>query len=168
MDQAKGILYFIQAKLPDKGYDVGGIMNELMNYNLKPDSVLKEVTDTLSVIAEISGKSTRTLLRTISLLKLPPEIKAEIRVGNLPVSQGYIFAANLDCPDRDKIFEAIMKAPVTYLALEKLLTAWKKPKPDSGDPKPIPMTKQVANLRVTRSYIERGESSSMSCGFSVI
>jgi hypothetical protein len=39
------------------------------------------------------------MLRTISLLKLPPEIQAEIRAGNLPVSQGYLFAADLECPD---------------------------------------------------------------------
>ncbi|MCX5815411.1 MAG: hypothetical protein NTX75_04100 [Proteobacteria bacterium] len=69
----------------------------------------------MSTTAEISGKSTRTMLRTISLLKLPPEIQATIRAGNLPVSQGYLFAANLDCPDRDKIFEAVMKTPVTYI-----------------------------------------------------
>ena len=156
IDQAKGILAYIQARHPDKGYDVNGVINELMNYNLKPDSVLKEVTDTLSVIAEISGKSTRTMLRTISLLKLPDEIQAAIRVGNLPVSQGYLFAANLDCPDCGKIFEAIMKTPVTYLALEKLLTAWKKPKPDSGDPKPIPMTKQVAGLVSIKTSFEKG------------
>ncbi len=156
MDQAKGILAFIQARHPDKGYDVNGVINELMNYNLKPDSVLKEVTDTLSVIAEISGKSTRTLLRTISLLKNPPEIQTAIREGNLPVSQGYLFAANLDCPDLMKIFTNIMKTPTTYIALERMLTAYKKVKPDSGDPKPIPMTKQVANLRATRSYIEMG------------
>jgi hypothetical protein len=49
-----------------------------------------------------------------------------------------------------------MKTPVTNATLTNLLTAWKKPKPDSGDPKPIPMTKQVANLRATRSYIKMG------------
>ena len=65
IDQAKGILAYIQAKHPDKGYDVDGVINELMNYDLKPDSVSPEVTDTLSVIAEIAGKSIRTLSRTI-------------------------------------------------------------------------------------------------------
>ena len=39
------------------------------------------------------------MFNTISLLKLPDEIQAEIRAGNLPVSQGYLLAANLDCPD---------------------------------------------------------------------
>jgi hypothetical protein len=48
---------------------------------------------------EISGKSTRTLHRAISLLKLFSEIQATIQQENLPVSQGYLFAANLDCPD---------------------------------------------------------------------
>ena len=131
-------------------------MNELMNYDRRPEDLSKEIADTLSAIAEISGKSTRTVLRTISLLKLSDEIQTAIRQGNLPVSQGYLFAANLDCPDRDKIFEAIMKAPVTYLALEKLLTVWKKVKPVPGVAKPLPMKKQIASLRSVESRIEMG------------
>jgi ParB family chromosome partitioning protein len=156
MDQAKGILSFIQVRHPDKGYDVNGVINELMNYNLKPDSVLKEVTDTLSVIAEISGKSTRSMIRTISLLKTPPEIQTAIREGNLPVSQGYLFAANLDCPDLMKIFTNIMKTPTTYIALERMLTAYKKVKPDSGDPKPIPVKKHIAGLVSMKTAFENG------------
>ena len=155
-DQAKGILAYIQAKHPDKNYDADGVMSDLVNYDRSPDYLSKEVSDTLSETAEISGKSTRTLLRTISLLKLPPEIQAAIRAGNLPVSQGYLFAANLDCPDRDKIFEAVMKTPVTYLALEKLLTAWKKPKPEPGVTRLVPMKKQIASLRSVESSIETG------------
>ena len=105
---------------------------------------------------EISGKSIRTLFNGLSLLKLSPGIQAEVRTGSLPVSQGYLFAANLDCPDRDKIFEAVVKAPVTYLALERLLTAWKKPKPVPGKTKPLPMKKQIASLRSVESRIEMG------------
>ena len=75
-------------------------MSELVSYNWRPDDISKEIADTLSAIAEISGKSTRTVLRTISLLKLPSGIQAEIRSENLPVSQGYLFASNLECPDR--------------------------------------------------------------------
>ena len=156
IDQAKGILAYIQAKHPDKGYDVDGVMSELTWYMRKPEDVSGEVVATFATTLYIVGKSIKTLFNVVSLLKNSDEIQAAIRAGNLLVSQGYLFAANLDCPDRDKIFEAVMKAPVTYLTLEKLLTAWKKPKPDSGDPKPIPMTKQVAYLRTTRSYIEMG------------
>jgi hypothetical protein len=156
MDQAKGILAFIQTKHPDKSYDVDGVMNELMSYNLRPDSLSKEIADTVSAITEISGKSTRTMLRTISLLKLPPEIQAEIRVGNLSVSQGYLFAANLECPDRMQIFTNIMKTPVNNATLNNLLTAYKKVKPVPDVTKPIPMTKQIVNLRSFESSIEKG------------
>jgi hypothetical protein len=38
-----------------------------------------EVTDTVSVIAEIIGKSARKMFRTFSLLKLSPEIQMAIR-----------------------------------------------------------------------------------------
>ncbi|MCX5817686.1 MAG: ParB/RepB/Spo0J family partition protein [Proteobacteria bacterium] len=156
MDQAKGILAYIQAKHPDKGYDVDSLMSDLVNYDRSPDYLLKEVSDTLSETSEIVGKSIRTLSRTLSLLKLDPEIQAAIRQGNLPVSQGYLFAANLDCPDRAKIFQDIMKTPVTYLALEKLLTAHKKAKPVPGVTKLIPMKKQIASLRSVESRIEIG------------
>ncbi|MCX5816697.1 MAG: hypothetical protein NTX75_10740 [Proteobacteria bacterium] len=156
MDQAKGILAYIQAKHPDKNYDVDGVMSELVKYEMRPESLIKEIVDTLSTTAEISGKSTRTMLRTISLLKLPPEIQTTIREGKMPVSQGYLFAANLDCPDLVMIFQNIMKTPVTYLALEKLLTAWKKPKPDSGVTRLPSITKHVAVLRSVESFIEMG------------
>ena len=99
MDQAKGILAFIQAKLPDKNYDVDGAMSELVVYLRRPEDLLQEIRATVAQIFEISGKSIRTLFNVLSLLKLSPEIQAEIRSGNLPVSQGYLFAANLECPD---------------------------------------------------------------------
>ena len=156
MDQAKGILAYIQAKLPDKNYDVDGVMSVLVSYKRRPEDLSDQVAPTVGAIIEITGKSITTLYNGISLLKLSPEIQAEIRQGNLPVSQGYLFAANLDCPDLMKIFTNIIKTPTTYIALERMLAAYKKVKPDSGDPKPIPMTKQVANLRATRSNIEMG------------
>jgi hypothetical protein len=82
-----------------KGYSVDGVMSELVSYNRSPDYVSEDFSATVAETLEISGKSIRTLHRTISLLKLSPEIQAEIRAEKLPVSQGYLFAANLDCPD---------------------------------------------------------------------
>ncbi|MCX5808107.1 MAG: ParB/RepB/Spo0J family partition protein [Proteobacteria bacterium] len=99
IDQAKGILSFIQAKLPDKKYDVGGVMSELVSYDRRPEDLPEEIALNVRAIIEIAGKSIQTLHRTISLLKLSDEIQTEIRSGNLSVSQGYLFAANLDCPD---------------------------------------------------------------------
>ncbi|MCX5817140.1 MAG: ParB/RepB/Spo0J family partition protein [Proteobacteria bacterium] len=156
MDQAKGILAYIQAKLPDKGYDVAGVVNELMNVMRRPDSVSEEIAATVAAILKISGKSIKTLFNGLSLLKLPDEIQTEIRSGNLPVSQGYLFAANLECPDRDKIFEAIMKTPATNPVLNNLLTAYKKVKPEPGVTRLPSITKHVAVLRSVESFIEMG------------
>ncbi|MDO9537599.1 MAG: hypothetical protein Q7J68_04700, partial [Thermoplasmata archaeon] len=111
MDQAKGILAYIQAKLPDKGYDVDGVMSDLIKYDRKPELVSDELVATVATALQISGKSTKTMFNGLSLLKNSDEIQAAIRAGALPVSQGYLFAANLECPDLVKIFQDITKKP---------------------------------------------------------
>ncbi|MCX5810404.1 MAG: hypothetical protein NTX36_13730, partial [Proteobacteria bacterium] len=156
MDQAKGILAYIQAKHPNKGFDVNGVMSELVSYNRRPEDLPQEIATTVVATAEIAGKSITTLYNGLSLLKLPDEIQAAIRAGTLPVSQGYLFAANLECPDRAKIFQAIMKTPVTNATLNNLLTAYKKVKPVPGVTKPLPMKKQIESLRSVESRIEMG------------
>jgi ParB family transcriptional regulator, chromosome partitioning protein len=158
MDQAKGIFSFIQAKHPDRNYDVDGVMSALVWYDRKQDDLPQDVVDTLSTTAVISGKSTRTLSRTLSLLKLPDPIQAALSDESLPVSQGYLFAANLDCPDVAKIFEQITKKPVTNAALENLLTEWKKPKPESGDGKAVALVKKASSLKSWRTGIEESKT----------
>ncbi|MCX5806761.1 MAG: ParB/RepB/Spo0J family partition protein [Proteobacteria bacterium] len=156
IDQAKGILSFIQAKHPEKGYDVDGVMSELVNYNRSPEYVSEDFSATVAEISEISGKSIRTLHRTISLLKLSPEIQATISSGNLPVSQGYLFAANLECPNLKNIFDAVIKTPVTNATLERMLTAYKKVKPDPNNTKPKSVKKQVKGLISIKTDFEKG------------
>jgi len=137
IDQAKGIFAYIQAKHPDQVYNLDGVMSELVRYDRRHDDMPEETVETVSTVSEIVGKSTRTLFRTISLLKLVPKIQDAIvpplsglnhTSGKLPVSQGYIFAANLGSPDFFKIFDEIMEMPVTNAKLEKMLTACKKAK----------------------------------------
>jgi hypothetical protein len=156
IDQAKGILAYIQAKHPDKGYDVDGVMGVLVSYKRRPEDLSDQVAPTVGAMIEITGKSISTLFNGLSLLKLFDEIQAAIRQGNLPVSQGYLFAANLDCPDLMKIFANIMKAPVTNAALARMLTEYKKVKRDLSGMKPKPLTKQYASLRSMKTVIQKG------------
>jgi hypothetical protein len=94
------ITFYLQpASFPEKGCDVDSLMSELVSYNRRPEDLPEEIADTVSAIAEISGKSISTAFRMLSLLKLSPEIQRAIREEKLPVSQGYLFAANLDYPD---------------------------------------------------------------------
>jgi ParB family transcriptional regulator, chromosome partitioning protein len=161
IDQANGILDLIQARHPDprlqhsragKGYNLDGVMSILVDIQTKPEKLSEEITCTVHVISEITRKSYSTLFRTLSLLKLVPKIQDAIAAGILPVSQGYIFAANLGSPDFFTIFDEIMEKPVTNAKLEKMLTAYKKPIPT--DPKPIPMKIKVAGLQAAKSYFE--------------
>ena len=107
-------------KILNKGYDVDGVMSELVSYKLKPDDLSDELVPTVGTILEITGKSISTLFNGLSLLKLFDEIQSAIRSGTLQVSQGYLFAANLDCPDLMKIFTDIIKTPVTNATLERM------------------------------------------------
>ena len=78
IDQAKGILAYIQAKLPYKNYDVAGVMNDLVSYKRRPEDLSDQIAPTFGAIIEITGKSITTLYDGLSLLKLPDEIQSAI------------------------------------------------------------------------------------------
>ena len=84
-------------------------MSELVNYDRRPEGVSDVIAATVAAILQITGKSTKTLFNGLSLLKLPDAIRTAVvpplsglnrTDATLPVSQGYLFAANYDCPDR--------------------------------------------------------------------
>ena len=60
--------------------------------------VKSEHVPTVGTLMTLSGKSTTSIIRILTLLKLPEDIKSAVKQGALPLSQGYIFAANLDNP----------------------------------------------------------------------
>jgi ParB family chromosome partitioning protein len=172
IDQAKGILAYFQAKHPDKNYNLDGVISELMNYNLKPEKVSEVMTETVSVITKISGKTTRTLLNGLSLLKLVPKIQDAVIAGTLPLSQGYLFAANLGSPDFFPIFDEIMEKPVANAKLEQMLTVYKKDLPSGvvaggkakpAKTKPVSIKKKVEVLQNAESFFnEKAEMYSVS------
>jgi ParB/RepB/Spo0J family partition protein len=172
IDLAKGILAYIQVKHPDKGYNLDGAMAELVNITRTPKNAPEEVSCTVQEIEKIAGKSISTMFRTISLLKLVPKIQDAIIAGTLPVSQGYLFAANLGSPDFFTIFDEIMEKPVTNAKLEQMLTAYKKAKAlpsgavAGGKPantKPVSIKKKVEVLQNAESFFnEKAEMYSVS------
>jgi hypothetical protein len=161
---------------------VDEVKSDLVIYLRRPEDLLKEIRVTVTQISEISGKSIRTLFNVMSLLKLVPKIQDAISSGKLPVSQGYIFAANLGSPDFFTIFDEILEMPIRNEKLEKMLIAYKKAKHlpsgavvgglpssvlvgglpssvlvggKSTNQKPIPIKNKVAVLRNTKSYFEK-------------
>ncbi len=164
IDQANGIFAFFQAKHPEKNYNLDGVMSEFVVYERRQEDLPQEIRVTVTQISEIVGKSIKTLFNTISLLKLVPKLQEAIQAGKLPVSQGYLFAANLGSPDFFTIFDEIMEKPVTNEKLEKMLTEYKKGKhlPSGAvaggkttKHKPIPMKKKIAGLQTTKTYFQK-------------
>ena len=123
---------YIKARHRDEAFDTDRIINTMMNIEREPNRVKKEFTDTVSVIVKISGKSLRSLERSCSLLKLPEEIQNAIREGAIGVSQGYIFAANLDHPNLMDIFQEAVGEGFTNAGLEKELKKGRKPATTAG------------------------------------
>ena len=119
IDTAQAVVEYIKARHGDEAFDIDGIMNTMISLEREPDRVKTEIADTVSAIQKVSGKSLRSLERGCSLLKLPEEIQNALREGLIGVSQGYIFAANLDNSLLMEIFQKAIGEGFTNAALEK-------------------------------------------------
>jgi ParB family chromosome partitioning protein len=156
VDQAKGVLGYFKVKLGEAAPERDNLMSMLVDYNRDPSRQSGDFPTTVVGVSKITGKSVTSLHRALSLLKLSDEIQAALREGKLPVSQGYLFAANLDNPDLVKIFNEVMKKPVTNAKLESRLVEYKKVKRDLSGMKPKPLTKQNTSLRSIKTVITKG------------
>ena len=67
MDQAKGIMAFIQARHPDNGYDVDGVMSLLVKYDRRTEGVPEAFVATVATTLKITAKSTKTLFNVIQI-----------------------------------------------------------------------------------------------------
>jgi hypothetical protein len=91
--------------------DLGGVTSALLTYDRDQGRVKNAFAETVSAIIKSFGKTTRSIENWLSLLKLPAEFQSALKEGTLPVSQGYIFASNLDNPSLMKIFNDVLEKP---------------------------------------------------------
>ena len=92
-----------------------------------------------------------------SLLTLPTPFQAAVKEGKIGLSQGYLFAANLDLDDRKlyEIFQSILEKPVTYDELKKLLDKARKGR------KPVPkptFSTFYSGIKNVRAAFEKGKA----------
>ena len=127
IDTAAAVVEFIKTRHGDEAFDVDGIINTMILLQREPERINAEIVATVATIQKITGKSLTSLRRSCSLLNLPEEIQSALREGVIGVSQGYIFAANLDHPLLMDIFQQAIGEGFTNAALEKELK--KAPKP---------------------------------------
>jgi ParB family transcriptional regulator, chromosome partitioning protein len=156
IDLAHGVMKYLRAKkaVSDEK-DFPAAMALLVNFNRSPAQLSEAVSTTVVEISQIAGKSITTLFNTLSLLRLNSTIQDAVKQGTLLVSQGYLFAANLDCPDLMKGFESVVATPLTNAVLEKMLTAHKKVKPAAPTAPALTLSKQHKSIAAMTKTIDK-------------
>ncbi len=128
--------------------EVGECLNNLMLFARSPERLKNEFVDTVSAIQNISGKSMRSVQRLLSLLRLPNEVKKGLSEGKITLSQGYVFASNLEHPRLEEIYQKAAEGKFTKDSLvSEFKKADKKPAKKDGKGGGIPhMLKFVSNV----------------------
>ena len=119
VDTAQAVVGFIKVRHGDEAFDIDGIINTLILLQREPERINAEIVATVATIQKITTKSLTSLRRSCSLLQLPEEIQNALREAVIGVSQGYIFAANLDHPLLMEIFRKAIGEGFTNAGLEK-------------------------------------------------
>lgn len=134
IDKANAILAFFQNRHGEM--DLATVCSTLITYGRDPERVENGFAETVSAISKIAGTTPRTIQNLLSLLILPQKISDAIKTGAVPVSQGYILAANLENPGLMTVFESILANPVTNKRLTELLK--KAAQADTATPEEAP------------------------------
>ena len=154
IDKANGILSLFKLRHGDM--DLGAVINTLLTYDRDPGRVKNEFAETVSAIIKSFGKTTRSIENWLSLLKLPAEIQSALKEGTLPVSQGYVFAANLDNPSLVKIFNDVLEKPVTNDQLKMKFVAAAQTGKAKAAWSPQPIKNLRAKVKSVRTMLEIG------------
>ena len=93
----------------------------------------------------------------LSLLKLPPEIQDSVRKGTIGVSQGYIFAANLENPGLMAVFEGVVANPATNRRLTELLKKAAEGGEAQAKEAPAPFKSLYGTIRTAVNRLESGK-----------
>ena len=155
IDEANAYLEFFRARIG--ACTATDIINMIMNYERDPERLKNDFTENFSVISKSTGKTNRSMQNLFSLLTLPTPFQAAVKEGKIGLSQGYLFAANLDLDDRKlyEIFQSILEKPVTYDELKKLLDSARKGR------KPVPkpaFSGFYSNIKAARTAFEKGKA----------
>jgi len=119
IDEVNAYVRFFLASHDNLG--AAEINNILVTYQRTGNGFTPEIASTVDAISDISGKSISSLRNRLTLLRLPEEVQASLRTGEIPPSQGYILAENPEHPDILAIYKAIVAEPVTNKELKKRL-----------------------------------------------
>jgi len=152
IDEANALYAYIKSRHPDM--DLDAVVNGLILYNRDQKRIDHEFVITVITTSQLSGKSAITLNRIFTLLKLPVEIQTAVKEGTITVSQGYIFAANLDSPALMRIFNDALNKPTTNNALKMAFVAAAQAGKAKRTNDPHPVQRLRNNIKSVRTIID--------------
>jgi ParB-like chromosome segregation protein Spo0J len=155
IDKANGILAFFQNR--HSGMDLDAVMNDLILYDREDQRVPGEIVATVATISKIAGIKARSIQNVLSLLRLPPEIQDSVKKGEIGVSQGYLFAANLENPGLMTVFESVLANPVTNKRLTELLKKAAEGGEAQAEEVPAPFNSLYGTIRTAVNRLESGK-----------
>ena len=155
IDKANGILAFFQNR--HSGMDLDAVMNDLILYDREDQRVPGDIVATVATISKIAGIKARSIQNVLSLLRLPPEIQGSVKKGEIGVSQGYIFAANLENPGLMTVFESVLANPVTNKRLTELLKKAAEGGETQAEEAPAPFNSLYGTIRTAVNRLESGK-----------
>ncbi|MCX5820009.1 MAG: ParB/RepB/Spo0J family partition protein [Deltaproteobacteria bacterium] len=156
IDKANGIVAFFKARHGD-GMDLDQMSTVLMQYKLDPARVENEYGPTVGPIVKLAGVSISSMQNLLSLLRLPPEIRDSVKKGEIGVSQGYLFAANLENPGLMTVFEGVLANPVTNKRLTELLKKAAEGGEAQAEEAPAPFNSLYGTIRTAVNSLESGK-----------
>lgn len=149
IDEALAYYRYFKIRMGD--IDLNGLMNSLMTYERDPKRLQSNFTGIVPVLKKISGKSTSSIKRCLSLLRLPEEIQANIKSGTIGKTQGYIFAENIGSPNLLEVYHSVLKKPITNKALKTRLNIEKKVRKKRVE---APVKKHLKTLSRIENWID--------------
>jgi ParB family chromosome partitioning protein len=152
IDLGNAMVEYFQAR--HDGLSFEQIFNAVIAYNVDPKRLEKAIEVTVTSLMKNSCKSPASLKNTLSLLKLPDEIREAVKTGRIGVSQGYIFAANLDNPGLTRIFNDALNKPVTNNALKMAFVTAAQADKAKKVKQPQPVQRLRNNIKSVRNLIE--------------
>jgi ParB-like chromosome segregation protein Spo0J len=155
IDKANGILAFFQNRHSEM--DLDAIMNDLILYDREDQRVPGDIVATVATISKIAGIKARSIQNVLSLLRLPPEIQDSVKKGAIGVSQGYLFAANLENPGLMTVFESVLASPVTNRRLTELLKKAAEGGEAQTEEAPAPFNSLYGTIRTAVNRLESGK-----------
>ena len=123
IDQANACVDYFRAS--KEGITLDEIINTLTTFERSPERIDEGFAEIISAIVNYAGKSNRSIIYSLTLLRLPDEIQAGLKTGAISPTIGYVFAANQDCQRLMKVYRSFLKSPMTVEALKRRFKQYK-------------------------------------------